>query len=145
MLCSPRTDTQTNTKVNTEDTLSGFQEFFLHPIIKHRSNCYFYNFLLFIFLKKEKQVIHVLTTFGSFGCYTIAGYSDIIVVGKTIEHRSSNRSCFTNKSAKHFRVTNVIIHLVPADVISQKQTFLLGVSVRLTYCPVKVGQTIRSV
>ena len=33
------TDTQTDTKVNTEDTLSGFQEFFLQPIIKERSNC----------------------------------------------------------------------------------------------------------
>ena len=29
---------QTDTKVNTEDTLSGFQEFFLQPIIKDRSN-----------------------------------------------------------------------------------------------------------
>ena len=42
MLCSPRADTQTHrqtdTKVNTEDTLSGFQEFFLQPIIKDRSN-----------------------------------------------------------------------------------------------------------
>ena len=33
-----QTDTQTDTKVNTEDTLSGFQEFFLQPIIKDRSN-----------------------------------------------------------------------------------------------------------
>ena len=33
-----RTDTQTDTKVNTvEDTLSGFQKFFLQPIIKERS------------------------------------------------------------------------------------------------------------
>ena len=32
------TDTQTDTKVNTEETLSGFQEFFLQPIIKDRSN-----------------------------------------------------------------------------------------------------------
>ena len=32
------TDTQTDAKVNTEDTLSGFQEFFLQPIIKDRSN-----------------------------------------------------------------------------------------------------------
>ena len=31
------TDTQTHTKVKTEDTLSGFQEFFLQPIIKDRS------------------------------------------------------------------------------------------------------------
>ena len=31
------TDRQTDTKVNTEDTLSGFQEFFLQPIIKDRS------------------------------------------------------------------------------------------------------------
>ena len=30
----------TDTKVNTEDTLSGFQEFFLQPIIKDRSNWY---------------------------------------------------------------------------------------------------------
>ena len=35
-----QTDTQTDTKVNTEDTLSGFQEFFLQPIIKDRSNNY---------------------------------------------------------------------------------------------------------
>ena len=33
-----QTDGQTHTKVNTEDTLSGFQEFFLQPIIKERSN-----------------------------------------------------------------------------------------------------------
>ena len=32
------TDTQTHTKVKTEDTLSGFQEYFLQPIIKDRSN-----------------------------------------------------------------------------------------------------------
>ena len=46
MLCSPRTDgqtdthtdRQTDTKVNTEDILSGFQEFFLQPIMKDRSN-----------------------------------------------------------------------------------------------------------
>ena len=31
-------DRQTHTKVNTEDTLSGFQECFLQPIIKDRSN-----------------------------------------------------------------------------------------------------------
>ena len=34
-----QTHRQTDTKVNTEDTrLSGFQEFFLQPIIKNRSN-----------------------------------------------------------------------------------------------------------
>ena len=33
-----RTDRQTDTKVNTEDTLSEFQEIFLQPIIKDRSN-----------------------------------------------------------------------------------------------------------
>ena len=33
-----QTDGQTHTKVKTEDTLSGFQEFFLQPIIKDRSN-----------------------------------------------------------------------------------------------------------
>ena len=32
------TDGQTHTKVNTDGTLSGFQEFFLQPIIKDRSN-----------------------------------------------------------------------------------------------------------
>ena len=32
------THRQTDTKVNIEDTLSGFQEFFLQPIIKDRSN-----------------------------------------------------------------------------------------------------------
>ena len=34
------TDRQTHKKVNTEDTLSGFQEFFLQPIIKDRSNIF---------------------------------------------------------------------------------------------------------
>ena len=38
VLCSPHTDTQTDTKVNTEGTLSGFQDFFLQPIIKDRPN-----------------------------------------------------------------------------------------------------------
>ena len=33
-----QTDGQTDTKVNTEGTLSGFQEFFLQPIIKDRPN-----------------------------------------------------------------------------------------------------------
>ena len=33
-----QTDGRTDTKVNTEDTLSGFQEFSLQPIIKERSN-----------------------------------------------------------------------------------------------------------
>ena len=33
-----QTDTQTHTKVNTEDTLSGFHVFFLQHIIKDRSN-----------------------------------------------------------------------------------------------------------
>ena len=32
-----QTDRQTDTKVNTEDTLSGFQDFFLQPIINNRS------------------------------------------------------------------------------------------------------------
>ena len=31
-------DSETDKKVNTEDTLSGLQEFFLQPIIKDRSN-----------------------------------------------------------------------------------------------------------
>ena len=31
-------NTQTHTKVNTEGTLSGFQDFFLQPIIKDRPN-----------------------------------------------------------------------------------------------------------
>ena len=39
-----QTDTQihrhTDTKMKTEDTLSGFEEFFLQPIIKDRSNIY---------------------------------------------------------------------------------------------------------
>ena len=38
MLCSSDADRQTDTKVNTEDTFLGFQEFFLQPIIKDRSN-----------------------------------------------------------------------------------------------------------
>ena len=37
VLCTPRTDRQSHTKVNTENTLSGFQEFSLQPIIKDRS------------------------------------------------------------------------------------------------------------
>ena len=37
-----RTDTQTDTKVTTVGTLSGFEEFFLQPIIKDRPNYYFY-------------------------------------------------------------------------------------------------------
>ena len=36
MLCSLVTDRQTDTKVTTVGTLSGFQEFFLQPIIKDR-------------------------------------------------------------------------------------------------------------
>ena len=36
--CSPQTDGQTHTKVTTEGTLSGFQDFFLQPIIKDRPN-----------------------------------------------------------------------------------------------------------
>ena len=32
-----RTDGHGHTKENTEDTLSGFQEFFLQPVIKYRS------------------------------------------------------------------------------------------------------------
>ena len=40
---------QTHTKVTTEDTLSGFQDFFLQPIIKDRPNFYFHlNSILFI-------------------------------------------------------------------------------------------------
>ena len=38
VLCSPITDRQTHTKVTTVGTLSGFQEFFLQPIIKDRPN-----------------------------------------------------------------------------------------------------------
>ena len=34
------TDRHTHTKVNTEDTLSGFQELFLQPVIKDRSNMF---------------------------------------------------------------------------------------------------------
>ena len=33
-----QTETQTHTKVNTEGTLSEFQDFFLQPIIKDRPN-----------------------------------------------------------------------------------------------------------
>ena len=49
MPCSPitdrHTDTQTDTKVTTVGTLSGFQEFFLQPIIKDRPNYNQYNYL----------------------------------------------------------------------------------------------------
>ena len=41
-----QTDTQTDTKVNTEDTLSGFQELFLQPIIKDQSKTYPINYRL---------------------------------------------------------------------------------------------------
>ena len=37
-----RTDTQTHMKVTTEGTLSGFQEFFLQPVIKDRPNMWSY-------------------------------------------------------------------------------------------------------
>ena len=44
-IARPQTDTQTHrqthTKVTTEGTLSGFQEFFLQPIIKDRPNISF--------------------------------------------------------------------------------------------------------
>ena len=40
-------DTQTHTKVNTEDSLSGFQESFLQPIINDRSNMRRANAMLF--------------------------------------------------------------------------------------------------
>ena len=36
--CSRQTDGQTHTKVTTEGTLLGFQDFFLKPIIKDRPN-----------------------------------------------------------------------------------------------------------
>ena len=40
--CSPITDSQiTDTKVNTEDTISGFQDFVLRPMIKDRSKTMF--------------------------------------------------------------------------------------------------------
>ena len=38
LLTDEWTDRQTDTKVNIEDTLSGFQHFFLQSIIKDRSN-----------------------------------------------------------------------------------------------------------
>ena len=38
MPCSLRMDRHTYIKVNIEDTFSGFQEYFLQPIIKDRSN-----------------------------------------------------------------------------------------------------------
>ena len=40
VICSLLTDGRTDTKVNTDDTLSGFQDIFLQPIIKDRSNNY---------------------------------------------------------------------------------------------------------
>ena len=43
-----KTDTQTHMKVKTEDTLSGFQEFSLQPIIKDRSNTNAYHIPLAI-------------------------------------------------------------------------------------------------
>ena len=61
--CSPRTDEN----VNTEDTLSGFQDFFLQPIIKDRSNtiCALYRYILFVMvfhsLKKCKARLTALS------------------------------------------------------------------------------------
>ena len=48
-----RTHRQTHTKVTTEGTLSGFQEFFLQPIIRDRPNkwYYIYNLSLNIIFK----------------------------------------------------------------------------------------------
>ena len=42
VLSSLITYRQTHTKVNTEDTLSGFHVFFLQPIMKERSNYTYY-------------------------------------------------------------------------------------------------------
>ena len=56
VLCSPRIDTHTHTdtKVTTVGTLSGFQDFFLQPIIKDRPNIY--DFFIFINCKSLTQL-----------------------------------------------------------------------------------------
>ena len=72
MLCSPRTDTQTDrhtdtqtyTKVNTEDTLSGFQEFFLQPIIKDRSNNSLY-YSISIFNVKYQTILTIMILYSA--------------------------------------------------------------------------------
>ena len=46
--------THTDTTVNTEDTLSGFQEFFLQPIVKDRS-------ISFINTNQDTYTIHAIT------------------------------------------------------------------------------------
>ena len=47
--------TKTDTKVNTEDTLSGFQDFILQPIIKDRSTIWGANFTQKVF---EYNMLH---------------------------------------------------------------------------------------
>ena len=47
-LARGHTDGQTHTKVNTEGTISGFQDFFLQPIIKDRPNSPLPPFLLLL-------------------------------------------------------------------------------------------------
>ena len=65
MFCSPRADThtdrQTDTKVNTEDTLSGLQEFFLQPIFKDRSNKQIKPIMSRLDLNKNKSSIKIKT------------------------------------------------------------------------------------
>ena len=60
VLCSPRrdghTDRQTHTKVTTEGTLSGFQDFFLQPIIKDRPNNRILTILLSGQSRSQRQV-----------------------------------------------------------------------------------------
>ena len=64
MTCSPstdrQTDTQTHTKVISEGTLSGFQDFFLQPIIKDRPNKPLYIIINEnIHLKNHEYVLHL--------------------------------------------------------------------------------------
>ena len=109
MLCSPRTDrhthrqTHTCTKVNTEDTLSGFQEFFLQPIIKDRSNsshflevCIRFRSLEIIKTSWEKHFLDV--------------YFFLTRINKIFTQNESNSTLFVHVSTGHEGAHSIIDH-----------------------------------
>ena len=67
------TDTHTD-RVTTEGTLSGFQDFFLQPIIKDRPNTMFY------LIKNRKWNIVGVRKYMSFNCNQSTSVSDDILV-----------------------------------------------------------------
>jgi len=91
-----QTNRQTDTKVNTEDTLSGFQDFSLQPIIKDRSNTYELVCIIHLIFTLHKKIWH-----GYINCVLIflevnrskrfpignQLWSDQSVVRAKIEHR----------------------------------------------------------